>query len=286
MNKLNLYLCSFASSDLDLSVNRFFNQASELSVYNGIKIYRPKDLSENLKKRISNLFKVGGKNRYYGFDVWRPEIISGCLDSIPENSILQYSDIGNHLNKNGILRLKDYVSITEKNNMTVFEYGDPPENMKKYNYKFIKYMEYEYTKGDVIKYFNLNHDSEIYNSPLIWGGAFFIKKSKFSKNFLNQWHEANQHTELLDDSISKFKYHEKFVGMRGCQSIFSIICKLNKVNKISASECDCGESEGGRKWDHLKYYPILAKRDKKYNIFKRFLNRQNKTLKRILKKFK
>ena len=73
--------------------------------------------------------------------------------------------------------------------------------------------------------------------------------------------------------------------MRGCQSIFSIICKQNNVNSISASECEWAEYNGQRKWDHLKNYPILAKRDKKYNILKRFLNRQKKNLKRFLSKF-
>ena len=88
-------------------------------------------ISKELKERISELFKKGGKNRYYGYDVWRPEILNNYLNSLPENSILQYSDIGCHLNKNGIGRLKDYVSMTKKNNMTVFEYGNPPKEMEK-----------------------------------------------------------------------------------------------------------------------------------------------------------
>jgi len=286
MLKTKVYLCSFASNDLNLSVKRFVKQAKNLEFYDQIKVFRPEDLSNELKERISNLFKKGGRNRYYGFDVWRPEIIKNYLNSIQENSILHYSDVGNHLNKNGLKRLKDYVLMTEKNYMTTFDYGDPPEELKKYNYKFQKYMEYEYTKGDVINYFNASYDSKIFNSPQIWGGTFFIKKSEFSSNFLKQWEDANQHIELLDDSISKHKNHEKFVGMRGCQSIFSILCKINNVKTISASECDWAENQGERKWDQLEYYPILAKRDKQYNVFKRFLNRQKKNLKRVLKKIR
>ena len=90
----------------------------------------------------------------------------------------------------------------------------------------------------------------------------------------------------LDDSESENANHEKFVGMRGCQSVFSIICKMNKVDTISASECEWAEHGGKRKWDHLMNYPILAKRDKKYNIIKRFLNRQKKNFNRLLKKIK
>ena len=283
--KTKVDLCAFATQDLHLSVKRFVNQALELNCYQNIKVFRPEDLSEELKERISNLFKIG-KKRFYGYAIWKQEIVADYLSSLPKNSILQYSDIGCHFNKNGIKRLKDYILMTEKNYITVFQYSDPPEVIKKFNYYFQKYMEYEYTKGDVIKYFGLDFNSSIFNSPQIWGGAFFMKKCDFAFKFLKFWEEANKYIELLDDSESKYKNHEKFVGMRGCQSIFSIICKQNKVYSISASECDWAEYEGQRRWDHLNNYPSLAKRDKKYNIYKRFINRQKKNLRRFFKKFK
>ena len=73
------------------------------------------------------------------------------LKNIPENAILQYSDIGCHLNDSGIKRLNDYVSITEKNNMLVFAYEDPPENMKVNDYNFQVNKEYNYTKEKSFK---------------------------------------------------------------------------------------------------------------------------------------
>ena len=284
--KNKVYLCSFASHDLNLSVNRFISQARNMRIYENIKVFRPSDFSEELKKRIKELFKKGGKNRYYGFDTWRPEIIKKYLKDLPEGSIIHYSDIGNHLNKNGVQRLIDYVSMTEKNNMTVFEYGNPAKQFKNYKYKFQKYMEYQFTKSDVLKYFNLSKNSEIFNSPQIWGGTFFLKKSNFSSIFLNQWELANKNTNLLDDSPSISENHKQFEGMRGCQSIFSIICKLNNVNRLSATECEWAENNSQRIWSHLNSYPILAKRDKKFNMFKRFFNRQKKTLNRYLQKIK
>ena len=284
--KNKVYLCSFASHDLNLSVNRFISQARNMRIYENIKVFRPSDFSEELKARIKKLFKQGGKNRYYGFDSWRPEIIKKYLKDLPEGSIVHYSDIGNHLNHNGVQRLNNYISMTEEYNMTVFEYGDPSSQFKNYNYKFQKYMEYQFTKGDVLKYFNLTNESEIFNSPQIWGGTFFLKKSNFSSIFLNQWELANKNTQLLDDSPSINKNHKEFIGMRGCQSIFSIISKLNNVNKLSATECDWAEYDGKREWNHLNNYPILAKRDKQFSIFKRFLNRQKKNLSRYLQKIK
>ena len=57
--------------------------------------------------------------------------------------------------------------------------------------------------------------------------------------------------------------------MRGCQSVFSILSKLNNSYKYSASECEWAEYNNQRVWDHIYNYPILAKRDKQFNrIFK------------------
>ena len=45
-----VYLCSFASPDLKLSVNRFIKQAHELEFYNEVKVFDWKDLSLEKKK--------------------------------------------------------------------------------------------------------------------------------------------------------------------------------------------------------------------------------------------
>ena len=286
MLKTKVYLCSFASNDLNLSVKRFIKQAHQLNFYDDIKVYKPQDFSQKLRNRIQDLFKVGGRNRYYGYDVWRSEIINDFLNKIPEDSILHYSDIGSHINDRGKWRLKDYVENTQKYEMSVFEYDEPPKEIFRKEYKYQKYFEYEYTKSDVINYFGLNKESIIFNSPQIWVGTFFLKKSKFSKKFMNDWEKVNIHTNLFDDSTSKIENHPKFKGMRGCQSVFSILSKLNNSYKFSASECEWAEYNNQRVWDHIDNYPILAKRDKQFNIFKRFINRQIKTFNRLKSKLK
>ena len=88
---------------------------------------------------------------------------------------------------------------------------------------------------------------------------------------------------MIDDSESSSKNHENFIEHRHDQSIFSLISK-KKILMLSASECEWAEDNKGRTWEHLKNFPILAKRDKKYNFLKRFINRQKKTFKRIFLK--
>ena len=101
--------------------------------YKEIKVFRPKDLSQSIQERIKK-FQNKGKNRYYGFEIWKEDIVRTYLNQIPKNSILQYTDVGCHLNRKGIEKLKEYINITDENNILVFQYGKTPIEIKnKYN---------------------------------------------------------------------------------------------------------------------------------------------------------
>lgn len=278
---LEIYICSFASSDLNKSAFRFKKQAKEMGIYRDVKIFNENDLSEKKKNQIYELNK--SKKRLYGYASWKSEIIQNCLREIPENSILQYSDIGCHLNPRGLQRLKDYLKILEDNDILGFKYTIPTKsNYDKFKYQ--EYFEYQYTKGDVLKYFDIDMNSEIAKSQQFWSGLIFFKNNNFTKNFVNQWSEACKKNYLIDDSESSSVNHKNFIEHRHDQSIFSIIAKSHNVFYLSASECEWAEDKNGKTWEHLREKPILAKRDKKYNIFKRFFSRQKKNYNRILKK--
>ena len=277
----NVFLCSFASPDLNLSVRRFKKQSKELNFYKGIKIFGWKNLSYEKQKQISLFFQKGEK-RLYGYSCWKPEIILSYLNEIPKDSILQYSDIGCHFNHKGIKRLNDYIQITNKNNMLSFKYNKPDFNLKE-NFKFQIYYEYQYTKADSWKYLKINQDSEILKTEQIWSGTMFFKNNSYVKNFLNEWANTCQFSNLVDDSESTEPNHPNFIEHRHDQSIFSIMCKKEKIYSLSASECEWAELENKRSWDHLKNYPIWAKRDKKFNLIKRFINRQKKNIKKYFK---
>ena len=120
----NLFLCSFASSDLKRSVVRFEKQAINMRIYEKIKIYGYNDLSKEKKLQIDNFFKIKQK-RLYGYACWKAFVIKKLLDQIPKDSILQYSDIGCHLNSKGIDRLKEYARLCDENSILTFQYKKP-----------------------------------------------------------------------------------------------------------------------------------------------------------------
>ncbi len=276
-----LYLCSFASPDLNASKIRFIKQSNTMNFYNDVKIYGFKDLSDQKKIQIEKLMKY--RKRLFGYASWKPEIILDYLDRIPEDAILQYSDIGCHLNKNGIERLKYYQHITEKENILGFQYFKPNFTYKK-KLRYQIYYENLYTKNDLFEYLNISDNSEIRKSEQIWSGSIFFKNNNISKNFLKKWIDICKINHLIDDTPSKTKNINSFVEHRHDQSVFSILGKLNKIHLLSASECEWAEDENGRYWTHLDFFPILAKRDKKLNMFKRFYLRQIKNYQKLFKK--
>ena len=278
----DLFLCSFASPDLKNSVKRFLKQSKSISLYKDTKVFSWDDLSLQKKKQIKFFFK--NKNRrLYGYASWKPEIILNYLNLIPENSILQYSDIGCHLNKHGTERLKQYLEIVKKNNILAFQYIDPKFLINnKLNFQI--YYEKEYTKEDLFKYFDISKGSIIRNSEQVWSGSMFLKNNNKTRKIIKKWLEICNISNLIDDSPSKEKNDQRFIEHRHDQSVFSILCKLNNIICLSASECEWAEDKNGRFWDHLKNYPIHAKRDKKLNVLKRFFLRQHKNIKRKFNK--
>ena len=280
----NVYLCSFASPDLYRSKLRFLSQAKSIGIYKGIKIFSFEDLSKSKKKQIQRFIK-NKKKRLFGYGCWKAEIIKNYIKKLPKNSILQYSDIGCHLNKNGIVRLKKYINLCKKKNMITFQYKIPKSSHFKNfsNYKYQRYFEYEYTKMDLFKYLNITK-KEIFNSEQIMSGIIFLKNNNYSLNILNKWEEILKYNHLINDAKSLIPNHNNFIEHRHDQSVFSLICKQKKVYTLSSSECEWAEFRNKRTWEHLNNFPILAFRDKKYNLLKRFFERQKKNINRFINK--
>ena len=265
----NFFLCSFASDDLYRSKTRFIKQASEMNIYEDIKVFKHADLNKDKKEQI-NLFLNKGNKRLFGYACWKPDIIFSYLNKLPENSILQYSDIGCVFNPRGKSRLRQYVEITEDKEILTFSYSQPDYDFNQ-NFKYQIYKEYQYTKADLSSYLGVHDNSQILKTEQIWSGTMFFKNNLFTKKILSEWNAICKINDLIDDSNSKIINDKDFIEHRHDQSAFSLICKKNSIFHLSVSECEWAEFQNNRTWMHLKNYPILAMRDKKKNFFKRFI---------------
>ena len=287
---MKIYLASFYSPDLKRSAERFKEQAKKMNLYNSINLYTYDDLNEDFKNYVKELINLG-KVRGYGYWVWQTYIHQSILSKMADGDIYHWCDVGCHFNLNGKNRLKEYfefVSNYEKGFLG-FEYKSL-DNKKFKNYTFPNYLEYQYTKEDLFKYFDVQNNQKITNTPQVWGGSFFLRKSPVAiKIMQNHFNITRNRFDLIDDDETKFKLPSRngFISHRHSQSVLSILAKLENCKFFSAYESEWALNEDKvRTFLHLKEFPIIAKRDKKKNIFLRFLDRQKRTLNRYKSKFR
>ena len=288
---MKVHLATFYSSDLSRSAKRFLEQAENMDVYDSINVFSEKDLSDEYREYVKGLL-LDGKKRGYGYWVWQPYFHKLMLSKMSEGDIYHWCDVGCHFNINGKNRLKEYIKMTfdEPTGFLGFQYKDP-EFINKYpNYKFLNYMENEYTKSDLVKYFQISHQDKVMLSPQVWGGMFFFKKCPNIDKFIDKVYDIFRNRfDLIDDDVKKYieKSVPEFITHRHGQSVLSILIKQMNCKLISAYESEWALDENGKRtFEHLKNFPIIAKRDKQKNMFKRFLDRQKKNLRRKLDYFK
>ena len=285
LKKNKIILLAFASNDLKKSIDRIYSQAKESKFYDKIKIFNSNNLSSELNNKVNFLLSKG-KKRGYGYWVWKPYLIKKIFEEVEYGDIINYVDIGCHIIKDNSSRFEEYLNYVKEKDRWIlpFQYHSNLECDVK-SIIFPNRKECIYTKGDLLKHFDVYNNDEVTQSPQFWAGCFFIKKHEKSINFINEWIEVFQKRfDLIDDTPSKIKNYSEFIENRHDQSVYSILCKKYKLKSFSAFECDWVYLNNERSWQHNKLSPILAKRDLRYGIFKRFINRQKKTYRRLKKK--
>lgn len=278
-----IILFAFASLDLKKSIRRLKKQAINSKYYDEVKIITPNDFDFTVKLKVKELIKK--KKRGYGYWFWKPYFLEKIINEISYGDVVHYIDIGCHINKTKSNRFYEYLDLLEDKDKWLLAFQYHSNNIKFTDeIIFHKREEFKYTKADLFKHFECLGKKEITHTPQFWAGSFFIKKHINSEKFLKDWNKIfDENFDLIDDTVSKLPNFPGFIENRHDQSVFSILCKFFSIESLSAYECEWGEKNNSRTWDHIIDHPILAKRDLEYNIFKRFINRQIKNYKR--KKF-
>tara|TARA_B100000795_G_scaffold264340_1_gene244724 strand:+ start:522 stop:1397 length:876 start_codon:yes stop_codon:yes gene_type:complete len=280
-----IILFAFATSDLKRSIKRLNDQAINSNYYSEIKIMTPNNFSNNEKLKMDHLLK-NGKKRGYCYWFWKPLILSKIMKEIQNGDIIHYVDIGCHINKSKSNRFYEYLDFLIDTNKWLLAFQYHTDNNKFLDsIDFPHREEFKYTKGDLLSYFECINEKKITHSPQFWAGSFFIKKDTQSEKFIEKWINVFEtRFDLIDDTPSITKNFPGFLEHRHDQSVFSLLCKKFFIESLSAYECDWGEKNNLKTWDHILDHPILAKRDLQYNIFKRFINRQIKNFNRKKRK--
>ena len=276
-----IILVAFASNNLNKSAQRLKFQAEQSNFYDEIKIFKENDLDKKIKLIIKKIIKE--KKRGFGYWAWKPYFVLKVLKEAKFGDVVNYVDVGCHILGKNKKRFYEYLDIiiNPKIWLLPFQYKKNIKILNKF-YNYPRREEYKFTKSDLFNYYGCFKNKKIINTPQFWAGTFFIKKTKKSLNFMEEWNDIFiKRPDLISDQVSKIKNHKDFIENRHDQSVFSILCKKKQIKSLSAYECDWALNKNKRTWGHNKNSPILAKRDLRYNILIRFINRQKKNFKRI-----
>jgi hypothetical protein len=251
-----------------------------MGIYDRVITADENKLDKEFVSKFRNKLKKG--SRGFGYWSWKPQIILQTLEAIEDGDIIQYTDAGCHLNKEGIDRLKYYFDIAESAQSGILAFkADPPSFHD--GRKLLDLQVLKWTKGDLFDYFKVRDDKNITHTQTIGAGVIFVRKCNDSIKLLNEWIKVIESDfSLIDDTPSRSLNFDGFIEHRHDQGIFSILCILNGVTTLSAYEYWYPQKDSFKPdWEALKGFPIHAKRDKDFGLIRRVLNKLKNSLKKI-----
>lgn len=278
-------LLTFADVRMQRSFSRVRAQAEKMKVYDQIITASEIDLEPNFRDEFSSVLKA--RVRGFGYWCWKPQIILQTLIKMNEGDLLQYMDVGCHLNYGGRLRLIEYFNLVGESENGVIGFSfKPPEFPLLYDgRKLFNYPEFQWVKGDLIDYFDISGRADLLNTPTTQAGIIFFRKCDLAIKFLSDWIAVYRDDfSLIDDSPSRSPNPIGFIEHRHDQSIYSILCKTKNIATLSAYETYYPNPNGYEPdWKALEKFPIHVKRDKDRGLLWRILKIINKKIKYFYK---
>ena len=274
---------TFADSRNASAIRRICRQAKKLQKFSNTIGFTENELDEKFRLLAGN--RLNASVRGFGFWVWKPQVILQALDETKANDILLYCDAGCYLNKSGLKRLSDYCEIVRRSESGMLAFSGVPSNLRsRYkNRRYLDLREDQWTKGDVLEFFNIRSCALISETPQITATAIFFRNTPAVRDFVMQWRDiCLNHPNLIDDSPSQTPNADSFVEHRHDQSIFSILAKLNGCEQLSYDELFVFDRSGNRgDWTVLKDRPIQARRRFRREPIKRVKRRLNRIYQRL-----
>jgi hypothetical protein len=257
---------SFANSELNRSLVRISKEAEATAVYDRILALDENNLDADFRRDFAQ--KLSPKVRGFGYWVWKPQVILQTLAQMEEGDLLNYADVGFHINPHGVSRLEDYFHIAAQSESGVlgFQGRRPEPPMVDDGRELPTWPDGTWAKGDLLDRLGVRGNTEITSTPTIQAGLMFIRKCANSERFIKEWLEIfYEDFAYVDDSPSVSANLKEFRSHRHDQSVFSMLGKLNKIETVSSNEFwypRPWNSSGD--WEALHNFPFHAKRDLDY----------------------
>ena len=223
---MTVHFLTFAdgSPDLRAAATRLASQAHESGWFKSCAGWHTEDLSnisaDWVKKHQDFLL---GNRRGYGYWIWKPFMIFERLKMIPMNSFLVAADSGYEISPSGFVRFNQYIEMAAAHDFLGFEIDEKIG---------------EWTKGDLLSYFDVSHQSPLLQDKQIQAGFLIVKKTYSTMLFFSHWAEAAvaRNYSLINDAPSTTPNPPGFAEHRHDQAILTLLARMGNFGYFPASE--------------------------------------------------
>lgn len=263
------HFLSFSSSNLVSPRKRIERQALESQFFDGsITIATELDLDAHFCATHAD--KLLPTVRGFGYWIWKPQIILQKLQTMPEDDLLCYTDVGCTLRKEGHRLMTEWFGVANDQGLLCFNAASHPLPDGTTHTFF---PEYAWTKGNLFDYLVTRHNPEVTQTAQIGAGVLILRNTSKTRTLIKDWlavFELAFHT--LDDSASTTPNLPGFIESRHDQSVLSCLIKLSGCY-TPLSSCYyaplaalapahiSNKYFGGISWLSLRQSPIWATRD-------------------------
>lgn len=191
---------------------------------------------------------IKSNRRGFGYWIWKPEIIRLKLSEVSADDVVLYLDAGCQINSKGITRFKKYIELTNLFGMFCFYLNGP------------NYTIGQWTKADLLRYFDIQFDDPILAMPQVEAGVSFYKNTKTTIKSVQLWSETMtcKDYHFVNDNPSHATEGRAFIEHRHDQSVFSLIHYIHRWGKSIRNENYFPFH--WRNNEHPEIYPIAATR--------------------------
>lgn len=241
-----------------------------MGVFDEVYVYNESDLDNSFRLKYCD--KLISGSRGFGYWCWKPHVILNTMERLAEGDLLQYTDAGCHLNSSGVRRLEEYFEMAAKSRdgILAFQATEPEYPLPSLPCTPLDLMDYRWIKGDLLDYFEVREKPQIVRTPTIGAGIIFLRNCESARRLIRSWARViDDGFYLVDDTPSRSPNLTGFVEHRHDQAIFSLLCKIEGIDTVSAYEYWYPKKDGVTPdWKVLRDYPIHARRDKGMGIKK------------------
>lgn len=215
-NKQKIHFITYGDDKVNCKT-RIIPEAENFGIFDSIKFYEPKDISEEFYNKHKNVLE---QKRGGGYWIWKYDIILQKLNEINDNDILVYIDCGCTINKDGKDKFYEYINMLNESPYGIISFQT--DNIERI-----------WTTKELFKFLDIDLESDIAKSGQYVGGILIMKKSEHLLNILNKCIEIiDKDNNLITDLYNTNQEHY-FKENRHDQSILSLVRKKNNSIVIS-----------------------------------------------------